>query len=163
MTNRILGVTDASSESSDSIDTLRAHGIAQHAIVLSMDEVSRGNLFYKYLLEFRVLDMRVVMINQIMYTFHRRPMYVIESMTRETWYWSTQTFKDLNPLMKYDFNDNWKIMIITQVAMKIFKLLGVLVVFASISVTNALFIRICIKSSILLVFPMLLVSNRMQN
>jgi hypothetical protein len=38
------------------------------------------------------IDPSVVMINQIMYTFHRNELYVIENNKYESWYWSSSTF-----------------------------------------------------------------------
>lgn len=55
------------------------------------------------------------MINQIMYTFHRNELYVIENNKYESWYWSSATFVQINPLLKYDYNDNLILMIVSEI------------------------------------------------
>jgi hypothetical protein len=132
-------------------------------IVLSLDELSRNNSFFKWMFEWSLLDVRVAMLNQIMYTFHRRTEYVVESLSKESWYWTIEDFKNLNPLLRYDYGNSYKIMIFSEIINKIWKFLALLFIYGTISVINALFIRVSIKSSVLMVFPLILLQNRFSN
>ena len=95
-----------------------------------------------------------------MYTFHREQIYLEENKTRESWYWGQTNFKRLNPLFKYDYNSSYWSLIWSQITGRIGKLAWVLFTFACISMINALFIRVSIKCSVLIVFPMLALQNR---
>lgn len=90
-----------------------------------------------------------------MFTFHREGIYVVENKTRESWYWSERTFLNNAPLLKYDYKGSTLLMLKDQFFRKFTGLLWVTFTFAMISMINALFIRICIKSSVLIVFPMI--------
>lgn len=51
----------------------------------------------------QMFDPRVMVINNIMFTFHREGMYVVENYTRESWYWSPYQFEQTQPTLKYDY------------------------------------------------------------
>jgi hypothetical protein len=75
---------------------LKNHNIQEHLIVLSVREMSKGNRYVEFMLQlndiFHVFDPTVIIINQIMYTFHRESIYIVENKTRETWYWGPKNF-----------------------------------------------------------------------
>lgn len=108
------------------------------------------------------IDPSVVMINQIMYTFHRNELYVIENNKYESWYWSSSTFIQINPLLKYDYNNNLILMIASEIWNRIFQTFYFLFTFMVISNTNAMIIRIAIKCSVLSIFPMIFFQNIVQ-
>jgi hypothetical protein len=56
-------------------------------------------------------DPRVMVLNNIMFTFHREGIYVVENKTRESWYWSPKTFEKIQPTLKYDYKDNFLLMV----------------------------------------------------
>jgi hypothetical protein len=90
-----------------------------------------------------------------MYTFHRQPIYVVELVSQENWYWSSNTFKNLNPQLKYDFKNNYPLMLVDLIIMKIMKLVWYIFVFACLSGINGMFIRVSLKCSALMIFPMI--------
>ncbi len=53
-----------------------------------------------------------------MYTFHRQAIYAIELVSQENWYWSSRTFKQLNPQYKFEFNSNFPLMITELILVK---------------------------------------------
>mmetsp|Transcript_992 Transcript_992/g.1779 ORF Transcript_992/g.1779 Transcript_992/m.1779 type:complete len:233 (-) Transcript_992:685-1383(-) len=106
------------------------------------------------------LDRRVIFINQLMYCFHRQQVYVVESLSKESWYWGENTFKLRNPLKKYDYGDNTRTMLISEVTNRLIMFVKLLLTYGTISVINALFIRMSIKCSILMIFPMICIQNR---
>ena len=59
------------------------------------------------------------MLNQIMFTFYKEGIYVVENRTRESWYWGPNTFAQLNPTLKYDYGDSWTVMINDQLVTRI--------------------------------------------
>lgn len=83
-------------------------------VIISVNELSRGNFYMRMMFKsgLRVFDPSVAIMNQIMYTFHRESQYVYSNKTRQQWYWTTNTFKNLNPLLKYDYNDHLMVMFI---------------------------------------------------
>jgi hypothetical protein len=101
-------------------DFLLDHGIQQHFIVLSVDEISKGSFYFamNFKSGLKIFDESVVMINQIMYTFHRTSQFVLQNKTKETWYWSESDFKRSNPLLKYDFNNNNKMLFLYLIGSK---------------------------------------------
>lgn len=90
-----------------------------------------------------------------MYTFHRQTIFAIELVSQENWYWTSRTFKKLNPQFKYDFNSNIPLMITELIILKIAKLAWYLFVFACISGINGMFIRVSLKCSAIMIFPMI--------
>ena len=77
--------------------------------------------------------------------------------------WDERTFRQLNPLMKYDYANNYRVMVISEIMSRFFKFLWVVFVFGVISITNAAFIRISIKCSMLIIFPIMEMQNRYSN
>jgi hypothetical protein len=149
----------AGSDYPSQVDSLSGHGFNQHLIVLGTDDLSRHNPFFRFLFKWSLLDVRVAVVNQIMYTFHRRQMYLVDSVTKESWMWSEQDFSQINPLLKYDYANNMKVMVVSEIVTKIWRFIYLFFVFGSLSIINALFIRISFKCSILLIFPMLFIQN----
>lgn len=82
-------------------------------------------------------------------------MYAIEQISQENWYWTAKSFKKLNPQFKYDFNSNLPLMIVNLIIVKMVKLLWYLFFFACISGINAIFIRISLKCSSIMIFPLI--------
>lgn len=143
---------------------LAKHGIEEHLIIMSLQELTNHNYFIKWFSKpgdfFQLFDPRVMVINNIMYTFHREGIYVVENNTRENWYWGPNNFQKVNPLLKYDYQDQYMIMVQDFIVTKVFKFLWLTFVFSMISIVNALFIRVSIKCSVLMIFPMISCQNR---
>jgi hypothetical protein len=85
---------------------------------------------------------------------------VLQNKTKETWYWGESEFKKHNPLLKYDFDDNKTALFFYLCGSKTAELIWLTFVFAIISMINALFIRVSIKCSVLMIFPMISLQNR---
>ena len=68
------------------------HGIREHLIIMSLDELVKNNKWSLLTVSLGMNDDTVLMINQIMYTFYRESIYVMENKTREGWYWGSTTF-----------------------------------------------------------------------
>jgi hypothetical protein len=104
--------------------SLAGKGINEHSIVLSFDEAMNGKSFLKDLCKVGLIDIRVPIVNQIMYTFHREQIYLVDASSKESWFWTTSTFKKLNPLLKYDYGDSKKVMVISEIVNRILRLIG---------------------------------------
>lgn len=139
---------------------LLEHGIREHLIVMSLDEMVRNNTWAKLTVGLGMNDNSVVMINQLMYTFYRESIYVIENKTREGWYWGPHTFQRLHPTLKYDYEGKTGLMYWEQFKLRLGNILWFILTFACMSTINAVFIRISIKCSVLLIFPMIVCQNR---
>mmetsp|Transcript_30097 Transcript_30097/g.45988 ORF Transcript_30097/g.45988 Transcript_30097/m.45988 type:complete len:123 (+) Transcript_30097:193-561(+) len=111
----------------------------------------------------KLIDLSVSVVNQVMYTFHRNQILIMESLSKESWMWNEAIFKKLNPLVKYDYAGNVQAMVTVEIAHKIGRVLWVTFVFAVISIINAIFIRVSIKCSVLIIFPIIELQNRMNN
>ena len=72
-------------------DFLQRHGFQEHLIILSVRELALENGYIESMLQLNdvlhVFDPSVIMLNQIMFTFHRESIYLVENKTRESWYW----------------------------------------------------------------------------
>ena len=62
------------------------HQINEVVIVLSAEELTPGGLGQKLLLAL-TLDMDLIMVNQIMYTFHRQSGFLLNNQSGEVWAW----------------------------------------------------------------------------
>lgn len=126
-------------------------------IIISVNELARGSFYMRMMLKsgLRVFDPTVAILNQIMYTFHRETQYVYNNGTRQQWYWTTNTFKNLNPLLKYDYNDRLMVLLVNEIFAKGLKCLWIIFIFMCISLINAVFIRVSLKSSVIMLFPMI--------
>lgn len=56
---------------------------------------------------FRLYDPSIILINQVMYTFHRQKMIIMDNSTMESWYWTEDHFRRLHPLLQQDFQGNY--------------------------------------------------------
>lgn len=137
---------------------MRKHAFQEHLLVLSTDEFYNYNrylllmhkqmgMFFPY-----YFDASLVMINQLMFTFHRTYVSVYEARSGETWYWGTNAFVLTNRNLKYDYNDDVAMMVIFETLFRVVKFLSLLFTFGFISTVNALMIRVTIKSSVIVAF-----------
>jgi hypothetical protein len=62
--------------------------------------------------------------------------------------------------MQFDYQNHFFIMLFAEIARRLMRLLWLLFTFGMISVINALFIRIAVKCSVLIIFPMIACQNR---
>ena len=60
-------------------------------VVLSADDLTPGGLAQKMLLGL-TLDFDFIMVNQIMYTFHRSTGYLVNNGSQEIWTWKKESF-----------------------------------------------------------------------
>lgn len=78
-------------------DFLKEHLITEHLIILSIEELTQGNTYVQGLSHpeslIQMFDPRVMVLNNIMFTFHREGLYVIENKTKESWYWNANSFE----------------------------------------------------------------------
>lgn len=81
-------------------------------------------------------------------------MLVSEALSYEQWYWKASDFLTYSPLMKYDFKSSFSYLIWIFTS-KISLLLVCCISYCLLSFTNALFIRVTLKCSGLMVFPLL--------
>ena len=85
-------------------DFMANHGITEHLIILSLHEFTKGNYYVSYLIRVAsLLDPSVIMMNQLMYTFNRQQIYVVENKTRESWFWMAETFASVEPTLEIDY------------------------------------------------------------
>lgn len=84
---------------------------------------------------------------------------MVESLTRESWYWTEGDFKQLNPRVNIDFQGSYFMAASYFLWGKLYLVFSLFLTYALISITNALFIRISIKCSILMIFPMMVIQN----
>lgn len=87
------------------------------------------------------------MINSIMFTFYRVFMYVGNSASSETWYWSYSNFQLSNRNIKYEYGDSYVMMIAGEFFLRFFIFFSLFVSFGFISIVNALMLRVILKSS----------------
>lgn len=85
---------------------------------------------------------------------------MLENKTRESWSWNENTFKSYNPLLSIDYQNSYFSLITHQAVKKLFLVVWFLFAFGIISFINALFIRIALKCSALMIFPMIDLQNR---
>ena len=76
-------------------------------------------------------------------------MYVSETFSEESWYWSKSNFISTQRTLKYDYSDSISYMIFGEVLMRSYLLLRLTLFFAFISIVNAIVIRMTVKCSIL--------------
>ena len=140
---------------------LDAHGINEHVIVLSLNDLVKKQMPLRWLItkSINMLDPSVIVINQIMYTFHRQNMIVAEKVSGETWSWRSSDYKTYSPQLRYDYDNNLYKMIAWLSLYKIGSLLEYTFAFGVISGINALFIRVVLKCSGLMIFPMISIQN----
>lgn len=88
-------------------DPFRTHRhIIEHVIVLTMHDLSKSSVT-RFLLESQLwsLDLDVVILNQIMFTFNRQPGFLVRNDTQESWYWNRfeNEYADLAPSFRLDW------------------------------------------------------------
>jgi hypothetical protein len=70
---------------------LEKHNFNEHLIVLSIEELCKNSSYIQFLIDqpefLQFIDPRVIMLNQVMYTFNKEGLYMIENKTSEVWYW----------------------------------------------------------------------------
>ena len=142
------------------LSTLQKRSIREIPIILSMDEVFSHNQYLVSMANLKfpwsfVLDASVPMVNQIMFTFNRQDMNVLNMVTKEVWQWQTKTFKLVSPNFTYDYNSSFIKMIVFEILNRFSKLVSLFIGFGVISMVNGLLIRVAIKCSLLTIFPLL--------
>lgn len=96
------------------------------------------------------------MINQILFTFFRTRVYIFEHVSKESWiYYNTNLFINKNPNFKFDYQESVIMMVAYELIRRILVLCKIVLAFALISCINALIIRLIIKGSAILVYPIL--------
>lgn len=86
-------------------------------------------------------------------------MIVAEKTSGETWSWRGTEFKTYTPQLRYDYDNNIPKMVAWLLLYKVGALLEYIFAFGVISGINALFIRVVLKVSGLMIFPMISVQN----
>jgi hypothetical protein len=94
-----------------------------------------------------------------MFTFYKRFMYVQESMSRETWYWTTMNYYTSNRTFKYDYKSNTGAMIATEIVLRIGLLVKCFCIYGLISITSALVLRLILKSSGVIILHCMLLED----
>jgi hypothetical protein len=104
----------------DKTSFLEKRGLTKRYIILSLEELL--NLNQSSILKFIVnkspalynyfFDPTVPIVNQIMFTFNRQFMYVIDTYSNENWYWSSQNFDKIVRTLKYQYDNSVANMII---------------------------------------------------
>lgn len=63
------------------------HGVVEHIVIIGMKEIAES-LLVRAQLEWGLLDLDVVMVNQCLFTFNRQSGYLYRNDTKESWYWT---------------------------------------------------------------------------
>lgn len=90
-------------------------------------------------------------------------MILIDNSTMESWFWTDGHFRRLHPLIKYDFQGSVPLFALCKMARGILQVLWYAFAFATVSAINGIFIRVSLKCSSLLIFPMITFQNRFTN
>lgn len=81
------------------ISIIKKRGIQEIPIILSDQELFGHNKYLMSIVKIRqwhwdlLIDDSVPVINQIVYTFNRQDMNVLNMMTNEVWQWKSHTYK----------------------------------------------------------------------
>jgi hypothetical protein len=62
------------------------HNIKEHVMIMSLEDMSSLSMV-RIMLDWNLLDLDVVMVNQFMFTFYRQTGFFSRNDTAETWYW----------------------------------------------------------------------------
>lgn len=156
--------TNTTLEIQKTVHQFQEHGINRQIIVMSSDELFDRNkdsngivqvLLGTWVRTFRLYDPSIILINQVMYTFHRQKMIIMDNSTMESWYWTEDHFHRLHPLLLQDFQGNYFLYFQVRVASRLSQFLWYTFSFATVSAINAIFIRVALKCSSLMIFPMI--------
>lgn len=134
------------------------HLIKENLIILSINEMSKDNMLTRFQLGWS-LDFDALMLNQIAMTFKRQDGFLQRNDTGDKWYWNAKHYGHFQSNSKFDYDDNVIWWFVSMVLKKIFLVLGIVISFALLSVTNGLLIRVAIMSSSVIIFPLLSCSN----
>ena len=63
------------------------------------------------------------MLNQIIYTFNRRELLILEKKHGQSWSWSETSQSYLNPTLSRDYGDMYMVMILNQISDRVLKFL----------------------------------------
>lgn len=136
-------------------------------IILSERDLAPDNAFLRVCLGIN-LDLDLIMINQLMFTFRRNNGYLMNNVTTEKWQWQDEHFKEIlmNPAHEFQGNYLYWLLGVTQV--KLGRLFTVTIGFMTLSYVNGLVVRIALMCSNVVIFPLLwiiktLTGQRMTN
>jgi hypothetical protein len=87
-----------------------------------------------------------------MFTFYRNYIVVVETRSKESWFWGVNAFIWTNRNLKYDYDDSAVMLVLGEIFIRVFKFCALLFAFGFISLINALMIRVTIKSSVIVAF-----------
>ncbi|CDW87312.1 UNKNOWN [Stylonychia lemnae] len=129
------------------------HNIKEHIIIISLSDISENPIVRMLFGWFSDFDN--IIVNQVLFTFYRQGGFLFRNDTIETWYWDVSRYSEYRPSIKYDYNDNTFLWVITTIFYKFLIILGAIVAYAHISWINALLIRVAILCSNIVIFPIL--------
>lgn len=95
-----------------------------------------------------------------MFTFYRVFMYVGNTRSTETWYWTYINYQITNRNIKYEYGDSVVMMIAGEFFVRFFIFVALFVSFGFISIVNALMLRVIIKCSHLILLCLTMAEDR---
>ncbi len=83
------------------------HNVREHTIIMSIEDLA-ANVLVRLMIEYGLLDLDTIVLNQIAFTFYRQTGFMFRNDTSETWYWdrSQESYSAYAPSLKYDFHGN---------------------------------------------------------
>lgn len=142
---------------------LEKYGIEELTIILDLEDVLLNQDFLigqSNMINLRLMDTTVPMINSILFTFYRSRLYIFEHVTKELWLYNQGNYQNRNTNLRYDYWNNDIIMVVYELVRRVFVFFKLLLAFALMSCINALIIRLIIKTSSILVHPLIFIKER---
>lgn len=130
------------------------HNIKENLVVLSYDDLGPEHSILRFSLGIQ-LDVDLIMVNQVMFTFRREDGYLVNNSTSEFWSWKDTHYVStlMNP--DHDFAGDKLVWFSFVFVTKVFRLLGAVIGFALLSFVNGLVVRIALMASNVIIFPLM--------
>jgi len=79
-------------------------------------------------------------------------MYIQETISGETWYWTSLNFSKSNRTLKYNYGDRISVMVASEILLRIGLFIKCVLVYCIFSNISALVLRMIMKSSTIFLF-----------
>lgn len=104
-------------------------------------------------------DPSLSMINQILFTFYRNPLYVFEDRTGEPWSWTIDNFIARAPSKIQDYEGKQSKLVMWEIGKRFTRIFVAIFAFFLISTMTAIMIRIAVRCALILIYPCLWCEN----
>ena len=130
------------------------HDFKENLVLISIDDLEPK---YSVLRPFMgvLLDVDLIMVNQIMFTFRRESGYLVNNSTSEQWLWHERQFKSTLMNQKFDMEDDPFLMFCLMLVTKTIRLIAALIGFMLLSFVNGMVVRVALMCSNVVIFPLL--------